>query len=227
MLFNSMNSTISSTLNALFLGVIQFLPKLFGALIVFALGWIIAGWTKAVLLRLFKAINVSRLTSSKSIQQFLNQAQITHTLESILGESVRWLIIFIFAVTSINILGLYAVTQVLLSILAYLPNILAAIIILVIGVLIAGVIEKVVKGSLSGIDLKMARSMGKFASYSVVTIAILAVLSQLGIAQNFINILFIGLVAMFALGFGLSIGLGSKDIVKTILEDWYKNAKKE
>lgn len=222
-----MNSTISSTLNALFLGVIQFLPKLFGALIVFALGWIIAGWTKAVLLRLFKAINVSRLTSSKSIQQFLNQAQITHTLESILGESVRWLIIFIFAVTSINILGLYAVTQVLLSILAYLPNILAAIIILVIGVLIAGVIEKVVKGSLSGIDLKMARSMGKFASYSVVTIAILAVLSQLGIAQNFINILFIGLVAMFALGFGLSIGLGSKDIVKTILEDWYKNAKKE
>jgi hypothetical protein len=69
--------------------------------------------------------------------------------------------------------------------------------------------------------------MGKIASYTVVTIAALAALSELNIAENFINILFIGFVAMLALGFGLAIGLGGKDLVAVMLTDWHKNLKKE
>ena len=56
---------------------------------------------------------------------------------------------------------------------------------------------------------------------------ILAAMSQLGIAATFVNTLFIGFVAMLAIGLGLSLGLGSKDLVKTILEDWYKDFKKQ
>ena len=69
--------------------------------------------------------------------------------------------------------------------------------------------------------------MGKVASYTVVTITTLAAFSELKIASAFINILFIGFVAMLALGFGLAIGLGAKDVIGQALSDWYKEVKRD
>ncbi|MDP2670862.1 MAG: hypothetical protein Q8P13_00110, partial [bacterium] len=110
---------------------------------------------------------------------------------------------------------------------AYLPNIFAAVLIFGAGVVLAGFLEKLVKGSLGGIDIKLSRLMAKFTSYLVVVFTVLASISQLGIAKNLIDTVFIGFVTMLALALGLSLGLGSKDLVKTILEDWYKTFKKD
>jgi hypothetical protein len=96
-----------------------------------------------------------------------------------------------------------------------------------IGVLLAGLVEGVVKGALASVDLKTARLMGKIASYTVVTIATLAAFSELKIAESFINILFIGFVAMLSLGFGLAIGLGAKDVIGQALSEWYKELKRD
>ena len=134
---------------------------------------------------------------------------------------------FSFFVASINLLGLNTVTQVLNGLLSYLPNIFASILILFAGVLLAGFLEKLVKGSLGGIDLKLSRLMGKFTSYLVVVFAALAAISQLGIAKSFVDTIFMGFIAMLTIALGLSLGLGSKDLVKSVLEDWYKEIKKE
>ncbi|MEK7063930.1 MAG: hypothetical protein AAB939_00420, partial [Patescibacteria group bacterium] len=137
------------------------------------------------------------------------------------------IVILIFAVAAINLLGLNTVTQVLNGLLSYIPNILAAVFILGAGVVLAGFLEKVVKGSLGSLDLKLSRLMAKATSYLIVVFATLAAISQLGIAKNFIDTLFVGFVGMLALALGLSLGLGSKDLVKSILEDWYRNFKKD
>ena len=100
-------------------------------------------------------------------------------------------------------------------------------IVLAIGVLLAGMVEGLVKGALASVDLRSARLMGKIASYTTVTIATLAAFSELQIASSFINILFIGFVAMLALGFGLAIGLGAKDLISVVLAEWYKDLKKQ
>ena len=144
-----------------------------------------------------------------------------------MGQMIRGLIILIFFVTSVNLLGLSTITQVLSRILAYIPNVIGAAVILVVGVLIAGIVEKLVKGSLGSIDIKMGRGVAKLVSYTVVVFTALAAFSQLGIAESFVNTIFIGFIAMMAIGLGLSLGLGSKDLVKTILEDWYKNIKRD
>jgi len=101
------------------------------------------------------------------------------------------------------------------------------VIVMAIGVLLAGLLEGVVKGALASVDLKTSRLMGKIASYTVVTITTLAAFSELKIASSFINILFIGFVSMLALGFGLAIGLGAKDVIGQFLSDWYKELRKE
>jgi hypothetical protein len=225
--FDTANSALLSSANSIFLGIAQFLPNLIGALVVFIVGLILSNWVKSLTIKLFRLLKLSRITASENVKNFLEQAQITQTIESLLGSIVKSIIILIFSITSINLLGLSTVTQVLNRLLAYIPNIIAAIIILAVGIVIAGIVEKVLKGSLSSIDLKTSRSLAKLASYLVVVMTSLAALSQLGIAESFVNIIFIGFIAMLSIGLGLSLGLGSKDLVGKILEDWYKNIKKD
>ena len=93
--------------------------------------------------------------------------------------------------------------------------------VLFIGVLLAGLVEGLLKGTLKSVDAKSARALGKVGSYLVVTIAIMIAISELGIAKEFIFVLFVGFVAMLSLGFGLALGLGGKNLVGKLLERWY------
>lgn len=226
-LFSAFNFALTSSFNSLVMGIAQFLPRLLGAILTFSLGVILGGWAKAIILKLTKTVNFSKYVTSSAIQKFFDKAQIKSSLEVLIAQVVRATIILLFFISSVNLLGLTTITQVLTGILAYIPSVISATIILIIGVLLAGIVEKLIKGSLGSVDIKTGRGVAKLASYTVVIFAALAAFSQLGIAQSLVNTIFIGFVAMLALGLGLSLGLGSKDLVQTILENWYKGIKKD
>lgn len=223
----SITDTFISVFNQLTTDFVFFIPTFLVALIVFLVGLLLARVARNLIVKLFSALKLSKLTSSPTLTKFLKNADIEKKLENVFGEIVRWLIILVFFITSLNLLGLSTLTEVLSGLLNYIPNIFAALVILLAGTLLAGFLEKVVKASLAGFDVRTSRIMGKFTSYMIMVIVILAAISQLGIAQYFINIIFIGFIAIITLAFGLGLGLGSKDLIKTILEDWYKNLKKQ
>ena len=132
--------------------------------------------------------------------------------------------------TAVSMLGLTSLSLILNKVLAYIPKIFSAMIILILGLIVAGILESVVKGairSIDGLEAKRARIVGKITSYLTIVIFILASVSELGIAEQFITILFIGLVSMLTIAFGLAIGLGSKDVVHKVVDDWYTGLKKE
>ena len=209
------------------LGIVNFIPILLSAALVFVFGILVARWTKLGVVKLLNLSRLANVISTPAVKKFLKNASITKKIDDVLGEVVRYIVLLIFFVTSVNLLGLTTVTQVLNGVLGYLPKVFAAILILASGVLLAGFLEKVVKGSLGSIDLKSSRLMGKFTSYLIMVVTVLAVISQLGIAQPFVGTIFIGFVAMLSLALGLGFGLGSKDLIKQILEDWHKNFKKD
>ena len=146
--------------------------------------------------------------------------------EEFFGLVVYWLVVIIFSIATLNILGLTAVSQVLTSFLAYVPKVISAVIIFAAGFLLANFVSSVVKGGVAQIDRELSRMAAKFTRYLLIGIAVLVAINELGIAQSFINTLLIGFVATLALGFGLSFGLGGKDLVRKLLEDWYKRFKK-
>lgn len=226
-LLTNIQVSVSEAAASILTSIVTFVPTLIGASLVFIIGLVLANWLKLLVVKLLNLLKLSELLGNASVKKFLENAQISQKVETILGELVRYITILIFFVAAVNLLGLSTVTQVLNSLLGYLPNIFAAIIILFAGVILAGFLEKVVKGSLGGVDIKLSRLMGKFTSYLVVFFTSLAAISQLGIAQNLVNTLFIGLVGMLTLALGLAFGLGSKDLVKTLLEDWYAGFKKD
>lgn len=204
-----------------------FLPNLLGAIVVALAGIIIGNWVRSLVIRSLQLIKLERLLTDTKLKAFLVKAELTQKLEEIIGSIFKWLIVLTFFIAATNIVGLGAVSAVLISILGYIPNVMSAVIVMAIGVLLAGIVEGLVKGALASVDLKTARLMGKIASYTVVTITTLAAFSELKIAESFINILFIGFVAMLALGFGLAIGLGAKDVVGKMLSDWHHDVQKE
>ena len=209
------------------LGIVNFFPTLLGALLVFVIGLLIANWLKSLTIKLLNVTKLGNLITNPAIKDFLKNAETSQKIEEVIGEIVRWIVLALFFMASVNILGLTTVTDFLYSIFSYIPNLLASVIILLIGVVLAGILEKVVKGSLGGVDISLSRFMGKLVSYTVMIISVLAALSQMGIAQSFIEVIFTGFVVTLALAFGLGLGLGSKDIIKGILEDWYKALKKQ
>ncbi len=224
---NTWQSALLDASSNLLTSIALFIPNLLGALILFFVGIVLSGWVKSLTVRLLSGLNLSKLFQGTTFSKFLEQADLTTKIEQVVGELLRLLVVLIFFIASINLLGLTTVTEVLNRILNYLPHVFAATLIIAIGTIIAGLVEKIVKGSLGTVDVKTSRLLAKISSYIVMVFTILAAMSQLGIAATFVNTLFIGFVAMLAIGLGLSLGLGSKDLVKTILEDWYKDFKKQ
>ena len=221
-----METSFSSAINEILLGIVGFVPTLLGALLVFLAGLLLGNWLKTVTIKIINITQLGNLFTNPAVKDFLKNAETSQKIEEVIGEVVRWLILILFFTAAINLLGLTTVSAFLNTVFGYLPSLFAAVFIILIGVVLAGILEKVVKGSLGGVDVSLARFMGKFISYAVMVIAALAALSQMGIAQSFIDVIFTGFIATLTLAFGLGLGLGSKDIIKEILEEAYKNFKK-
>lgn len=207
--------------------VTGFLPQLIAAFMILIIGTAFARMIKRVVVRLLEAVKVSKIVEKTPIEHFLKNADLTNKIEAVLGSVVYWLVMLVVLQTGAAVLGLSPLTDILNRILLYIPNIISAILILFFGVLMAGVVESLVKGSIKTIDGRSARLLGKVASYLVVTISALAAISELGIAKDFIIILFIGFVSMISLGFGLALGLGGKSLVEKILNNWYDHTIEE
>lgn len=204
-----------------------FLPRLVGALLVLILGAFVAKFLKRVVVKVFDTLKISQGIKNTPIEHFVSNAEVGQKIEEILGSIVYWLVMLLIVQTSVTILGLEPLSAVLNRIINYLPNIIAAVLVLFFGTLLAGVLESVVKGSIKTIDGRSSRILGKVASYLVISITLMAAVSELGIASEFIMILFIGLVAMVTLGAGLAIGLGGQDLVRKMLSAWYEKTLKE
>ncbi|MCJ7804362.1 hypothetical protein MUP35_01320 [Patescibacteria group bacterium] len=206
--------------------VFRFIPTIIGAIIVFIVGLILARWGKIIVTKILSKIRLNKFLKKVGFENFLEKAEIKIRAEEFFGLFVYWLIVIIFSIATLNIFGLTAVSQMLVHLLNYVPKVVSAIIIFTAGFLLAQFVGSVVKGSLGQIDRQLSRMAAKFTRYLLIGIAVLVAINELGIAQSFINTLLIGFVATLVLAFGLSFGLGGKDLVAKLLEDWYKRFKK-
>lgn len=224
---NSIWESVSNVGVSMGVSIFSAIPNLLGGLLVFIAGIFLGKLASTGLIKALQAISFEKMISDTKFREFMKKAELTEKLEVMLGTFLNWLILLVFFIAATNIWGLTTVSTLLLGIIGYLPSVISAIIVLSLGVLLAGLVEGMVKASLASIDLRVSRLMGKIASYLVVTIAILAAFSELRIAKDFINTLFIGFVAMLSLGFGLAIGLGAKDLISRILNSWYTDLTKQ
>lgn len=213
---------IADTINpiiATFWGsIISYLPHLFGGLLVFIIGLIIAEILKKALRALFHFFKLRLLLSKAGIA---SEKEIK-IWEEIFAEILRWSVIILFLIPSAEVWGLSKITSVFNQLLFYLPNVLISVVIGFVGIIFAHLASDLVRHSVHSIRPTSARLLSAFARYAIIFFTILIVMNQLGIAQDLIRILFTGIVAMLAIAGGLAFGMAGRDVAKELLDNLRK-----
>jgi hypothetical protein len=222
-----MYETLVFLSNQVLTDLVIFLPKLLIAFLVLLIGAALARTFRKVVVKLMETLRLSSAFKKTPIEHFLKDAELGGKIEDVIGSVLYWLVMLVVIHTTVNILGLTSLTVLIGRILSYLPSLFSAVIIIFFGILIAGLVESLVKGAIKSIDGKSSRLLGRISSYAVMVITVLAAISELGIASEFIFIIFIGFVVTVSLALGLAFGLGGKDVVSMVLSQWYKKTKSE
>ncbi len=204
-----------------------FLPKMLVALAIIVLGAAVARVVRSFVTSILEKLRISKAVENTPVEHFLKNAELTEKIEHIFGSIVYWLLMLIVFHTAVSVVGLTSLSNLFEQILWYIPHVFASIVILFIGILLSGVVESLVKGSLKSVDGHSARLLGKISSYVVLTLTVMIAISELQIASQYIFILFVGFVTCISLGFGLAVGLGGQHLVRQLLESWYGEFKKQ
>lgn len=217
MYFNWLD-VITSSLQTAWIAVIAFVPNLIGALIVFIVGWIIAVGLGKLVKQLVDALKVDQLLAKMGVKEALDRAELRLDSGAFVGALVKWFIIIAFLLAVADILQLPQVTEFLRDVLLYIPNIIIAVLIMLSAVLLANVMQRVVKAAVTGAGLASADFLSALTRWSILIFAFLAALLQLGIAPSLINTVVTGVIAMLALAAGLAFGLGGKEHAARVIE---------
>lgn len=212
-------SALQQSFYNLLWNTVNFLPALLFAIIVFVIGWFVAVWLGWVIAEAIRALRVDHALRTAGIDDVVTRAGYHLDAGAFVGALVKWFIILVFLIASLQILGLTQVTFFLQQIvIGYLPNVIVAVLILLVGAVIAQVAEGVVSGSARAAGIAAAGFVGTMTRWAIWIFAILAALSQLQIAQAILQTLFTGVVVALALAFGLSFGLGGQDAASRFIE---------
>lgn len=201
--------------------LLGFLPALIGAIIVLILGWIISGILAGLVERALKAVGFERAAQSSGLANFIQQAGSGWTASKVVAEIVKWFIRLIAIQAAASILGLTQISDAINAVLLWLPNLVVAIVIIVVAALIANFVAGIVRGSAAEMGFSAPDLLGNIARYAILVFAAVAAVNHLGIAETVVNTLFIGAVGAVALAAGLAFGLGGRDVAARITEGWY------
>jgi flagellar biosynthesis protein FliQ len=217
--FYNVLDSVQTSFNGVLDGVVVFLPKLVAAILVFLLGWLVATAIAKVVSQLFRSIKLDTALSTVGLDKLV--AKTGHTLNSgrFIGELARWFILIASLIASFDILGLNTVNKFLQDdVIGYIPQVIAAVLILFAGVIVADFLQKLVVASSKAAGMVNSNMLGSVTKWAVWFFVALTALFQLDIAAPLAQTLFTGLVVTLSLAFGLSFGLGGKEAAARYIE---------
>ncbi len=211
MVFTTWADVLSQSFQNLFYGMVAFIPNLVVAIVIFIVGWLVGMGLGRVVAQIVNALRVDQALKSTGIERLLSRAGFQLNSGKFLGFLVEWFFIIVFLVAALQVLGLTQVNDFLrIVVLGYLPQVIVAVLILLVAAVVAEAAERVVSGSAKAASLHAAGFLGKVARYSIWIFALLAALAQLNVATAFVQTLFTGVVIAVSLAIGLAFGLGGQ-----------------
>ncbi len=202
----------NASLQSLWWGFIQFTPKLILAIIFFVIGWALGSLIAKAFEHVFNALKVDSLFHSIGVGNFFRRAGMNFNSGYFIGQVVRWFVIVIFLLPSLNLIGLDYIASFLKDdVLGFLPRVVVAAFVLIIATIVADFLSKTVMAGARAMNLKSSNMLGSLVKYTIWVFAFIIALGQLGVAEGYMNTLFAGIIGMLALGGALAFGLGAKD----------------
>ena len=199
-------------------GIAVFLPRIMVMLMLFVIG-VLVGWlVKVLLLRVLRTLRLDAASERLGLALALQRAGIKRSASQLVGLIAFWLIFLFFGFVGLNVLAVTAATEVVRLILQYLPHLLAALLVLLTGWLLANFLAQAALIAAVNAQFFGARFLAAAVRWGVLSLTLAMVLTQLGIAKEVV-------VAAFSIAFGgvvlalaLAFGLGAKEHAKKFLD---------
>ncbi len=199
----------------------SYIPQLIGAIVILIVGYIVAKILQAVVGRILQGIGFDGWMERAGIKRFFDRADTRQTPASILGKLIFWFVFIIAIVMATDALGIQQVSAVFSQLIAYIPNIIAAILILILASLLANFVAGLVRGA-TGMDV-----LGTVAQVAIIVYAVFAALTQLGIAVQLTAPTFLIVLGAIALAAAIAFGFGAQNVARDIVERAYERRRDE
>ena len=218
--WEALYTSLAGALALLFAAV----PRIIGFLVILLIGWFIAGLLARAVAALLRAVRFNDLSRRAGITDFVQQMGLRTDPAGVMADIAKWFVRLIVLVVAFDALGLPAVSDVLREFLLWVPNLVVALLILILAGLAAGALGNLVRGATERAELGNPDLLATIARVAVWGFGIVVAVNQIGVAQTLVNTLFIGLIGMLALALGLAFGLGGRDTAAEIVQHWYRQS---
>jgi Mechanosensitive ion channel, conserved TM helix len=203
--------------------VVGFIPNLVGCLVILFIGYLIARLIKAVVAKLLEAVGLDRALRGSQAGSYVERVSPGARPSRLVALVAFWFIFIYAIVAAVGALKIPALTNFMANVQNYLPNVVAAVLILVIGVALAGavgsLVDRLMGDSAGG---RMARAV---APTVILAIVVFMVLNQLRIASAIVTTTYIALIGMLAVAGALAFGLGGRELAADMMRDAYDSAR--
>jgi hypothetical protein len=208
-------------------GFLKFIPSLLAAIVVFVIGWLIAEAIGKLVARVLEILKLNKIFEKANWKEALEAAEIKLNITDFIGAIIKWVLVIVFLSIAVEILGLLQFAALLGKLINWLPNLIIAVAIFVVAVIIADLLDRILRASVKKMGVRYAGFLGALVRWAIYIFAGLAILLQLGVMTSIIEAIVMGFVGMLALAFGLAFGLGGKDAAASLIEDLRRKISEE
>ncbi|MFT8321855.1 MAG: mechanosensitive ion channel [Bacillus sp. (in: firmicutes)] len=181
--------------------ILTMIPNIAVAIALLLVGIWLGKWVKQIIVSLLVKLGLDSYVRKMGISP-------TASISNIIGSIAQILVVFLLAVQALNLIGLQFLVTLSTAVVAYLPQVIAAIVIIGVGLWLGYLVQKVLSGLIQGAHFRLLPAVAK---YAIIALSIFMALDQLGVASSIVNAAFILILGGLALAFGLAFGLGGKE----------------
>jgi hypothetical protein len=218
--------TISDSFNRFFGKVITFLPNLLAMITILIIGFLIAWLVKILLLRFLKAVQFDKVSERWGLAHILSHGGFAYSPANLLSRFFYWVIVLISLILGINALEVAATRNFIAQFFNYLPHLFAAILILVVGYLIAIFLGQAALIAAVNAQMESAKLLSRTVRWFIIILALTMALYHLGIAEKIIVAAFAIIFGGIVLALAIAFGWGGRELAKDFLEKLSKRREK-
>jgi hypothetical protein len=204
----------------------SYIPAIAGAIVILVVGWLIAKVIEALVARILKAVKLDAASEKAGIANVLAKGDIKLTLSELIGAIVYWLIILVVIATTLDALNLKIASSLMTRLVGYVPNIIAAVFIMILGAFVANFVGTIVRTAGNNAGLKNTKMLSQLAQIVLMVFTVIVAIEQLEIATTLLVLSVNIVLVSIGLGIAIAFGLGCKDIAGKFMQDTINSMKK-
>ncbi|MDP5082061.1 MAG: mechanosensitive ion channel [Winogradskyella sp.] len=209
------------SLTTMWLEITKVFPNIIGALVVLVIGWIITKMVVKLIKKVLKLAKANKLDDKLNEIEIIEGKKLNFDTIKVVSKFVKWIMYIVLLITASDIMGLEIISIQVSNLLAYLPQLFAALVIFMLGLLFANFVKNGLKSLFESMDLSGGKMISQVVFFLLLTFISVTALNQAGIDTEIITSNITMILGAFLLAFAIAFGLGAREVVGKLLKTFY------